>query len=87
VTDQPQWEPTAGGLAGKVIGEAKEAASSAVASELAPGPKSWPNDLLPPRRGVQLRPADRRRGTPELAAIAAGAHDHNEHDPVYRAAR
>ena len=48
VTDQPQWERTAGGLVGKVIGAAKEAAGSAVGSELAPGPKSWPDDL--PRR-------------------------------------
>jgi hypothetical protein len=87
VAEQRQSEPTAGGPVGKVIGEAKKAAGSAGGSELASGPKSWPDDLIPPQRGVRLRPADWGHGTPELAAIAGGALDINEHEPVYRAAR
>jgi hypothetical protein len=45
VTDQPQWELSAGVLVGKVIWEAKEIVGSAAGSELAPGPKSRPDDL------------------------------------------
>jgi hypothetical protein len=59
VTDQPQAEPTPGGLVGKVLEGAKNAAGSAVGSKSARGPKSWPDDLPPSQReAIQFRSAE-----------------------------